>query len=216
MRSPVASNIAPSDDRFVAEAGPAARIASIAKPVLASLGLRLVRVQISGRDGQTVQIMAERPDGSMRIEDCEAVTRALSPIFDVEDPIAGGYRLEISSPGIDRPLVRASDFSAWAGYEVKLTLRQPVDGQKRFRGRIEGFEGGEARVLCDLTDRGPTLLGFPIASIGEAKLVLTDDLIREALRRSKRAEAERKTEIGSGSNDPALPIDHSAPRGQTR
>src|SRR5215203_3632448 len=132
--------------RFITETGVAARVAAIVEPALADLGFRLVRVKVSGLNGCTVQIMAERPDGSMTVEDCETVSRALSPVFDLEDPIGRAYHLEISSPGIDRPLVRAGDFSRWADYEAKIELEVPLNGRKRFRGLIRGVEG-EAVLL---------------------------------------------------------------------
>ena len=134
-----------SDDRFYSETGLAATLAGLVAPVLENLGYRLVRVKISGRDGQTVQIMAERPDGSMMIEDCETVSRELSPLLDAHDLISDAYRLEVSSPGIDRPLVRASDFENWAGHLAKIELREPVDSRRRFQGKLEGFEDGEVR-----------------------------------------------------------------------
>lgn len=174
-----------SHDRFIRETGVAAQFAAIVEPVLVDLGFRLVRIQVTGRDGKTVQIMAERPDGTMTIDDCEAISRQVSPLLDVHDPISGSYRLEISSPGIDRPLVRPSDFEAWAGHEVKVELKEPVDGRKRFRGILEGFEGGEVRIVVDLDQVGRTHLGLALALVGEARLVLTDELIREALRRAK-------------------------------
>src|SRR2546423_3330283 len=124
----------------------AARVAAIAAPVLETLGYRLVRVRVSGTSGCTVQIMAERPDGSMAIEDCEAASRALSPMFDAEDPIDREYRLEISSPGIDRPLVRRSDFERYAGHEAKIEMIVALDGRKRFRGVLTGVEGGSATL----------------------------------------------------------------------
>lgn len=168
--------------RFVSETGPAGDIAALAEPVLAENGFRLVRVTVSGRDGGTVQIMAERPDGTMSIDDCAVVSRQLSPLLDAHDPMPGSYRLEVSSPGIDRPLVRASDFEAWAGYEAKLELNQLVDGRRRFRGRIEGFADGEVRLEVDLEDgQGPRILGFAAPMIAGAKLVMNDELARAAL-----------------------------------
>lgn len=174
------------DARFCREQGQAGEIAGIVEPVLVGLGFRLVRIKINAsQDGPVVQVMAERPDGSMKIEDCEAVSRNLSAVLDTVDPISGAYRLEISSPGIDRPLVRPSDFENWSGHEVKLELKEPVSGRKRWRGEIEGLADGEARVICELEGLGPQTVGFPVALISEAKLVLTDALIREALRASK-------------------------------
>jgi ribosome maturation factor RimP len=180
-------------DRFIREAGLAGRVAAIVEPALDGRGFRLVRVAISGADGKTVQVMAERLGGTMTIEDCEAISRDISPLLDVHDPVAGAYRLEVSSPGIDRPLVRPSDFEDWSGHEAKIELTQPIDGRKRFRGTLEGFTHGEVRIEVDLGEAGRNVIGLPIGLVADAKLVLTDDLIREALRR-----AERKEEVGPG------------------
>jgi ribosome maturation factor RimP len=169
-----------SEPRLVSETGLAARVGNIAGPVLEGLGYRLVRVRISGADGCTVQIMAERTDGSMSIEDCEAASRALSPVLDVADPVPSQYRLEMSSPGIDRPLVRRSDFERALGQIAKIEMAAPVDGRKRFRGTIAGVEGEAVRVEVD---GAPVAL--PMRDIGEAKLVLTDQLIAAALRKEK-------------------------------
>ena len=185
------------DERFLIESGLGARVAALAEPVLAGLGFRLVRVKVSGGETATVQVMAERPDGTFAIEDCEAVSRELSPVLDAHDPISGAYRLEVSSPGIDRPLVRPSDFVAWAGHEAKLELKEPVNGRKRFRGLIEGFEDGEVRVVCDLEDIGKQVLGFPVALVADAKLVLTDELVRQSLRRGK--SGRKKSDGGPAS-----------------
>jgi ribosome maturation factor RimP len=181
------------ESRFYGETGVAARVAAVAETALAPLGLRLVRVKLSGQGGSTVQIMAERPDGSMTVGDCEAASQALSPALDVADPIPGGaYTLEVSSPGIDRPLVRAGDFRRWAGHEAKIELSVPLDGRKRFRGVIRGLEGDA--VVLELPDApaGEEVLAqLAVADIGEARLVLTDDLVRESLRRGKRAAEAR-------------------------
>src|ERR1700754_3580899 len=135
-----------SEARLIVEQGVAARIAAIAEPVLGGPGYPLVRVRISGLAGCTVQIMAERPDGSMTIEGCEAVSRARSPVFDVNDPMDRAYRLEISSPGMDRPLVRRSDFERYAGNRVRIEMAIAVEGRKRFRGLLTGVEGNAACV----------------------------------------------------------------------
>jgi len=169
------------EPRRITEPGRAARVAVLAEPVLASLGYRLVRVQISGFAGCTVQIMAERPDGTMSIEDCEAASRALSPVFDVADPIEGSYRLEISSPGIDRPLVRRSDFNRYAGHVAQIEMLVPIDGRKRFRGELHGTDGECARICCDETND----ILLRIDDMAEARLVLTDALVAESLRKSK-------------------------------
>jgi ribosome maturation factor RimP len=174
-------------ERFAREVGLAAKVAAIIEPALESSGYRLVRVVISGAEGKTVQVMAERADGTMMIEDCEAVSREISPLLDVHDPIAGAYRLEVSSPGIDRPLVRPSDFEDWAGHEAKIELSEPIEGRKRFRGVLEGYADGEVRIEADLGEAGRQVIGLPLSLVGEAKLVLTDELIREALRRAKKS-----------------------------
>jgi ribosome maturation factor RimP len=129
--------------------------------------------------------MAERPDGTMTVEDCVLVSRNISPLMDAHDPIAGQYALEISSPGIDRPLARASDFDDWAGHEAKLETRELIDGRKRFRGVIIGRRDDTISLTLD-PDQGGETIDLPIASISEARLVLTDDLIRETLRRTKK------------------------------
>jgi ribosome maturation factor RimP len=174
------------EPRLITEPGRAARVAAIAQPVLAELGYRLVRVRVSGSAGCTVQIMAERPDGTMSVEDCEAASRALSPVLDVTDPIEGPYRLEISSPGIDRPLVRRSDFDRYAGHIAHIEMLAPVDGRRRFRGELVGAEGECARLRCGEpgTSENPEIL-LRIEDVMEARLVLTDALISESLRRSK-------------------------------
>ena len=161
-----------ADRRFARETGPARIIAYLAEPVLAELGFRLVRVKISGRDGGTVQIMAERPKGGISVDDCAAISRALSPVLDAYDPMPGQYRLEVSSPGIDRPLVRPSDFALWAGHEAKVELRELVDGRKRFRGVIEGIAKDEVRLkIAPDGTREPVVIGLRFALIAEAKLV---------------------------------------------
>jgi len=181
-----------SDARFVGETGLAAEIATLVEPVLTDQGFRLVRVVISGRNGSTVQIMAERTEaGTITVEECAEISRQLSPILDVHDPIPGQYTLEVSSPGIDRPLVRPSDFDAWAGYEAKIELKEPISGRRRFRGVLEGIEGDEVRIEADLDQLGRQVIGLPLALVGEARLVLTDELIRETLRRAKKSKIDR-------------------------
>jgi len=189
-----------AERRLIVEPGIAARVAAIAEPVLADLGLRLVRVHVSAQEGCTVQIMAERADGTMTIEDCELASRALSPVLDVADPVERAYRLELSSPGIDRPLVRRSDFERYAGQEVKVEMAVPIDGRKRFRGMLLGAEGQAARIRRDdvsAAEQAEVLL--PIEEMAEARLVLTKALIEQALKRSKNAERA----IGGSSEIPA-------------
>jgi len=175
------------EPRLIGETGSAARVAAIAEPVLNDPGFRLVRVRISGLAGCTVQVMAERPDGVMTIEDCQMVSRALSPVLDVADPIDRAYRLEISSPGIDRPLVRRSDFERFAGHVLKVEMSIARDGRRRYRGELLGREGEAARIR--LEDGAELLL--PIAEMADAKLVLTDALVAAALKRGGGAEPTR-------------------------
>jgi len=177
-----------SEARFIRETGVAAEIAALIEPPLNDLGFRLVRVTVSGRNGTTVQVMAERPDGTITVADCALISRNLSPLLDAHDPIAGHYTLEVSSPGIDRPLARASDFQAWAGQEARIETKELVEGRKRFRGLLNGLEGDEVSVTLS-DDQGGTTISLPIGRIAEARLVLTDDLIRETLRRAKKQTA---------------------------
>jgi ribosome maturation factor RimP len=177
-----------SEPRVIADTGVAARVATICAPALLDLGFRLVRVRVSGNAGCTVQVMAERPDGSMTIEECETASRALSPVLDAADPIDRAYRLEISSPGLDRPLVRRSDFERHAGQLVKIELEAPHQGRRRFRGILVGVEGAGARMRVDETKDGATAESefvLPFDDMSDAKLVLTDELIAAALRRGK-------------------------------
>jgi ribosome maturation factor RimP len=176
------------EPRLIIEPGRAARVAALAEPVLGSLGYRLVRVRISAFAGCTVQIMAERPDGTMGIEDCEAVSRALSPVLDVADPIETAYQLEVSSPGIDRPLVRRSDFDRYAGYVAHVEMQAPVDGRRRFRGELIGTEGDCARIRYETNTNESTEALLRIDDMMEAKLVLTDTLLAQSLRKSKQSQ----------------------------
>jgi ribosome maturation factor RimP len=188
-----ASDAAPSEPRLITEPGLPARVAVIAEPVIEQLGFRLVRIRVSGSEGCTVQIMAERPDGTMSVEDCEVVSRALSPVLDVADPIDRAYRLEISSPGIDRPLVRKSDFERYTGHLAKIETAVPFEGRKRFRGVLLGTEGETVRIRRDdATEDDKAEVLLPIEEMSEAKLVLTDNLVTEALRRERSAKREAR------------------------
>jgi ribosome maturation factor RimP len=168
--------------RLTRETGLEARIAHLVEPIAADLGYELVRVKVSGLNGMTVQIMAERPDGTMTVEDCELLSRNVSPAMDVADLIAREYHLEVSTPGIDRPLTRAKDFDLWSGHEAKLEMERAVDGRKRFRGILLGVKDGKAGMrLLDTPEAGEVWL--PLDDLGEAKLVLTDALIKAVPRR---------------------------------
>lgn len=183
------------EPRIVTEQGLDARVAAIVEPVIEDLGYRLVRTKISAANGCTLQIMAERPDGTMTVEDCETISRTVSPALDVEDPINRAYHLEVSSPGIDRPLVRAGDFDRWAGHELKVDMAVMLEGRKRFRGTLLGTDNGTAKIrLPDVPAGDSDTVSLPLENIGEAKLVLTDDLITAALQAEKAALAARSQE----------------------
>lgn len=209
------------EPRLVTEAGVDARVASIIGPTLMDLGFRIVRVKSSGRDGYTLQIMAERPDGTFTVGDCEVASKAIAPVLDVEDPIDRAYHLEMSSPGIDRPLVRVSDFARWAGHLCKVEMEVPVDGRKRFKGVLEGVDGAEALLRRDDAGKDEVAqVKLPIADIGEARLILTDELVREALRRAKAAgrapddaDDVSATDDGAPSSEPDDTDNAAAPQG---
>ena len=201
--------------RLITEQGAAARVAAIAEPVLEGLGFRLVRVRISGLSGLTVQIMAERADGTMTIEDCETVSRALSPVLDVADLIERAYRLEISSPGIDRPLVRRSDFERFAGSSVKIEMAVAVEGRRRFRGLILGTEGDAARIRRD--DAGPgeaSEVLLAIDEMAEANIVLSDDVIAQSLKRGKTRRHENIHDDEAGAARSMKPIQPAPAHGR--
>ena len=174
-----------NDERIVRETGVDARVALIVEPVLAGMGYRLVRVRMLGQNGLTLQIMAERPDGTMTVEDCEEVSRAVSPALDVDDPIEKAYHLEVSSPGIDRPLVRKSDFATWSGHLAKVETAVLVDGRTLEREAAAG-EASAVRI--------------PFDTIAEARLMLTDDLIRDALSKDNRARKEARRARGDADD----------------
>jgi ribosome maturation factor RimP len=157
------------------------RLAQIVEPVAADLGLELVRLRLMSGQHPTLQIMAQKPDGTMEVDDCARLSTAVSAVLDVEDPITDAYTLEVSSPGIDRPLTRLKDFETWAGNEVKLETTEAIDGRRRFKGMLQGIEGDE--VLLEIEEKGqPVTIGLNFEWLADAKLVLTDDLIRETLR----------------------------------
>jgi ribosome maturation factor RimP len=180
-----------NEPRLITETGLDQRLAAIIEPVLLGMGYRLVRVRLLNQNGATLQIMAERPDGTMNVQDCEAVSTAVSPVLDVEDPINQAYHLEVSSPGIDRPMVRKSDFVRWQGHLIKCETSILVDNRKRFRGKIvdvteDGFTVERDQVAYGEEPKAT----IPFSTLADAKLILTDDLIRDALRADKLAKAE--------------------------
>lgn len=174
-----------TEPRLATEAGVARKIAELVEPVVEDLGYRLVRLKVTGVGGCTLQIMAERPDGTMMVSDCEIVSRALSPIFDVEDILPGEYFLEVSSPGIDRPLVRPSDFERWKDQEAKIELTQLFEGRKRYRGIVKGFREGSV-ILEQIDAEGDKDVELPFELLSSARLVLTDQLIAAATKSSKK------------------------------
>jgi ribosome maturation factor RimP len=198
-----------SEPRLIVEQGVAARLAAIAEPVIAGLGFRLVRVKISGLSGCTIQVMAERPDGTMTIEDCETISRALSPVLDVADPVDRAYRLEISSPGIDRPLVRRSDFDRHAGHSIKVEMAALVAGRRRFRGVLVGTDEDAARLRPDdaAADEAAEVL-LPISEMTEARLVLSDGLLAESLKRGKSAHRLARKPHPVNADKQAQDIEH--------
>ncbi|RFC62923.1 ribosome maturation factor RimP [Fulvimarina endophytica] len=201
-----------AETRIVTEDGLEARIAAIVEPVIEEIGYRLVRVRVSGMNGKTVQIMAERPDGTMDVEGCEEVSRAISPVLETEDPVDGAYHLELSSPGIDRPLVRESDFETWAGFLMKVETSRLVAERKRFRGKVIKVENGAIRIERDQPAYGePASVEIPLDAIADARLVLTDELISASLRADK---ARRKGRVADGTGDIEEPADgdESEPR----
>ena len=175
-----------SEERAITETGIDARIAAIVEPEIEAMGFRLVRVKLSGANGLTLQIMAERPDGMISVGECETISKAIGPILDIEDPIDRAYHLEISSPGIDRPLVRISDFENWAGHVAKLETRQMINGRKRYKGTILSVNGDEITFRREAAkDDEESEFKLPIGEIREARLILSDELINEALKRDK-------------------------------
>ena len=181
-----------TDQRIIIEHGLEARISAIVEAAIEQIGYRLVRVRVSAMNGTTLQIMAERPDGTMSVEDCEAVSRAVSPVLDVDDPMDRAYHLEVSSPGIDRPLVRAGDFETWTGHLMKLEANRLVGGRKRFRGRVTGVDADGIRLERDAPAPGEEAgVAIPFEAIAEARLILTDDLIQASLKADKAARRAR-------------------------
>jgi len=165
---------------LIAKAAVDKRLAEIASPVIEGLGYELVRIRLMSGKATILQIMADKPDGGIEVDDCAKISTELSAIFDVEDPIAGEYALEVSSPGIDRPLTRLKDFEAWSGWEAKLETTELIDGRRRFKGTLQGVEGDE--VLIEINQG---TIGLKFEWLSDAKLVLTDELIAESLKGRK-------------------------------
>ncbi|PDT09307.1 MULTISPECIES: ribosome maturation factor RimP [unclassified Rhizobium] len=179
------------EPRLITETGLDQRLADIIEPVLIGMGFRLIRVRMLNQNGMTMQVMAERNDGTMTVQDCEEVSMAISPVLDVEDPVDKEYHLEVSSPGIDRPMVRKSDFVRWQGHLVKCETSIMIGNRKRFRGKIVEADADGFTLERDQVAYGEELnVTIPFTALSDAKLILTDDLIRDALRADKLAKAQ--------------------------
>jgi ribosome maturation factor RimP len=176
------------------------KLAEIVRPVIEGMGFELVRLRLMGGNTPTLQIMAEKPEGGIEVDDLAEINTALGAVLDVEDPITDNYTLEVSSPGIDRPLTRLKDFDTWNGYVAKIETAELIDGRKRFKGLLAGTEGNE--VLIEIEDQGaPVTIGLTFDLLADAKLVLTDELIRETLRNRKHAVDIDETQFDEILND---------------
>ena len=160
------------------------RIAAIVAPVIEDMGFELVRLRLMGGKTATLQVMADRPEGGIEVDELARISTALSATLDVEDPISDEYTLEVSSPGIDRPLTRLKDFDTWADYEARIETEELIDGQRRFKGTLAGTEGDEVLIEIEQGAETPTI-GLKFDWLSDAKLILTDDLIREVLKTRK-------------------------------
>lgn len=161
------------------------RLADIVGPVIEGLGFELVRLRLMGGKTRTLQIMADRPEGGIIVDECAAISTAVSAVLDVEDPIEDNYILEVSSPGIDRPLTRLKDFDTWTGYEARIETSELIDGRRRFKGELAGVEGDEVLITIEDGRDAYVTIGLRFEWLSDAKLILTDDLIAEMLRQKK-------------------------------
>lgn len=177
------------------------RLAALLAPTIEGMGYELVRLRLMGGKTRVLQIMADRPEGGIEVDECGKISQAVSALLDVEDPIEDNYVLEVSSPGIDRPLTRLKDFDSWAGWDARIETSELIDGRRRFRGIIDGTEGDEVRIILEEPE-GAVTIGLKFEWLSDAKLMLTDELIAEMLRQKK----------VSGAIDPAAfdEIDESA------
>ena len=173
------------------------KLAGIVRPVIEAMGFELVRLRLMGGKTKTLQVMAERAEGGIEVDDCAEISTTLGAVLDVEDPIGDPYTLEVSSPGVDRPLTRLKDFDAWQGYEAKIETTDLIDGRKRFRGQLAGTEGDE--VLIEIEEG---TVGLKFDWLAEAKLILTDELVRDMLRARKTAEVD-ESKYDEIENEPA-------------
>lgn len=192
---------------LIAKTGIDRRLADIVGPTIEGLGFELVRIRMQGGRHPLLQIMADRPEGGIDVDDCGAISTAVSAVLDVEDPIEEKYTLEVSSPGIDRPLTRMKDFDIWEGYEARIETDEQIDGRKRFKGILRGTEADE--VLIEIENQGEQVtIGLKFDWLSDAKLILTDELIAEMLRQRKAAgiiDEDQFDEIQTEDDDQTSP-----------
>ena len=181
---------------LIAKAAIDRRLAEIITPVIEDLGYELVRVRLMSGKETALQIMADKPDGGIEVDDCAAISTAVSATLDVEDPILDAYTLEVSSPGIDRPLTRLKDFEMFEGYDAKIETDELIDGRRRFKGILAGIDGDE--ILINVAEG---TIGLRFEWLSDAKLVLTDELIKEMLRQRKAAGVIKETEFDEVQTD---------------
>jgi ribosome maturation factor RimP len=190
---------------LIAKAAIDQRMAGILTPVIEDLGYELVRVRLMSGKSKTLQIMADKPEGGIEVDDCAKISTAVSAVLDVEDPLEDAYTLEVSSPGIDRPLTRLKDFETWAGYEAKIETTELIDGRRRFKGVLAGIEGDE--VLVEIEEG---TIGLKFDWLSDAKLLLTDELISEMLRQRKASGAVDPAEFDEIIEDDMTPSNSAA------
>ncbi|MEM7295948.1 MAG: ribosome maturation factor RimP [Pseudomonadota bacterium] len=177
---------------LIAKAAMDRRIREIIEPSITTMGFELVRVRLMGGKAPILQIMAQKPDGTIEVDDCGEISTMISAVLDVEDPIIEAYTLEVSSPGIDRPLTRLKDFEQWGGYSAKVETEELIDGRRRFKGVLAGIENDE--VLLEIQEDGEDItIGLKFDWLSDAKLILTDELIRDTLRAQKAAQQTPET-----------------------
>jgi ribosome maturation factor RimP len=180
------------------------RLAEIVKPAVEAAGFELVRLRLMSGKTRILQIMADRPEGGIEIDDLGEITTIVSATLDVEDPLEDAYVLEVSSPGIDRPLTRLKDFDTWSGYEARIETTELIDGRRRFKGILQGVEDGE--ILIELEDQGdPVTIGLQFDWLSDAKLILTDELIAETLRARKDAGVINEDDFDDIETEPTTP-----------
>jgi len=187
---------------LVARAAIDLRLAEIVKPAVEAAGFELVRLRLMSGKTRTLQIMADRPEGGIEIDELGEITRLVGAVLDVEDPLEDAYVLEVSSPGIDRPLTRLKDFDTWSGHEARIETTELIDGRRRFKGILQGTEDGE--ILIEIEDKGePVVIGLQFPWLSDAKLVLTDELIAQTLRAKKDAGVINESDFDTIETDSA-------------